>query len=516
MSFLLKIWAWLKSSPRKNGKKWHPDLNPIDIQKISRELNLKVEAHRLGQAGVPAESSEKFSGPEAAVVFKIEEVRLNYMNWAGLRLASVDEELSRKDITKDINQASRADEEFERLAGAAITAKELILRDLRDLARARKDEFDLFKRQNKLDRLPLVPSSVEKAVIVILAVVMIAVEALLNMSFFAKGLSTGLLGGFFEAAIAAMVNVVGCFMSGAFFVRWTWHVRIMPKLFGLASCGLTLGFIGLMALGIAHYRDSLVMSAENAMGLALRTLLASPLSLNELSSWLLCFVSIGFGIGAVCDGFKYDDPYPGYGKKYSLADEAIQDYNAEIQDLHGYLQELKKETLDRIEDVAKSSEASVAVQDNIIGTKRRSVQEFAVALHSAETALHALLQEFRGENHIARGEKPVPAYFNTWPELRRLETPNFDTATDEANLRTQRQLLSTFLGDVENIRARIQTAFTTRFNSLQTLHANFVPIPADARATEVQIPVTLTTPEDQPGATPTQGLIREANDASPR
>ena len=47
MSFLRKIWDWLKSSRREIHRNWHPDLNPIDIQKISRELNLKSEAQRL-------------------------------------------------------------------------------------------------------------------------------------------------------------------------------------------------------------------------------------------------------------------------------------------------------------------------------------------------------------------------------------------------------------------------------------------------------------------------------------
>ena len=108
MSFLRKIWDWLKSSRREIHRNWHPDLNPIDIQKISRELNLKSEAQRLGVAGVPSENAEKLSGPEASVVFMIEQARTNYMSWGGLRLGGVNDELSRKDITKDINQATRA------------------------------------------------------------------------------------------------------------------------------------------------------------------------------------------------------------------------------------------------------------------------------------------------------------------------------------------------------------------------------------------------------------------------
>jgi hypothetical protein len=74
MRFLRELWEWLKSSPGKDHNKWHPGLNPIDIQKISRELSLKADGQRLGLAGVPSVTNEKLTGPEAAVVFKIEEV----------------------------------------------------------------------------------------------------------------------------------------------------------------------------------------------------------------------------------------------------------------------------------------------------------------------------------------------------------------------------------------------------------------------------------------------------------
>jgi hypothetical protein len=475
MSVLRKIWDWLKSSRRENQRKWHPDLNPIDIQKISRELNLKSEAQRLGVAGVPSENAEKLSGPEASVVFRIDQARTNYMSWGGLRLGGLNDELSRRDITKDINQASRAYEEFERLAGAALTTRESTLRELGANARARKEELDRFKRDNNLERLPIVPQGNQKLLMIVVALALIAVEASLNMTFFAKGLSTGLLGGFTEAAIAAFMNVGMSFLSGVLLVRWVHHIRILPKLFGLLACAITMCFILAMALGIAHYRDALAMGSADAMSLALQTLLASPFTLTELSSWLLCFVSIAFGGFAVFDGYRIDDPYPGYGKKYRMADEIIQDYNGEIKELHEYLEDLKKDMLENLERVAKSSESSVSIYDTIIGTKRRSGQELAEAIQGAESALHALLQEFRDENCIARGDKPKPAYFNTWPELRKLEMQNFDTTADEANLASQRQLLSNFLGDLENIRALIQIAFTTRFNSLQTLHANFIP-----------------------------------------
>lgn len=471
---LSKLWEWIRSRPNRSSKKWHPDLNPIDIQKISSELNLKDEAKRLGAAGIPRETDQKLAAPEASVVFKVEEARQNYMNWGELRLASLNQELSRKDITQQINHARRVDEEFERMAGAEITAKASTLRDLGDVARARKNELDHFKRDNKLNRLPLVPQGNAKWVIVVVALALVVVEAVLNMSFFAKGLSTGLLGGFVEAGIAAAVNVAVSFFFGVYLIRFIDHIKPLPKLFGYLSAAAIICFILTMAFGIAHYRDALVMGADNAMSLGLQTLLASPAGLKENSSWLLFFVSVVFGVIAVFDGYKIDDPYPGYGKVFRLTDEAIQDYNADIDELHGYLEEIKTDMLSQLERAASHAEASVSIFQNLIGEKQRSGNDLSNAVAGGENALHALLQEFRNENNISRGDRPPPDYFNTWPELRELKIPDFSTTADEINLATQRQLLGSFLSELQDIRARIQTAFNTRFNALQTLDAHFI------------------------------------------
>jgi hypothetical protein len=475
MDFFRKIWCWLSSpAPKKSHKKWHPDLNPIDIKKISSELNLRSEAHRLGSAGVPRDTDQQLAGPEAAVVHRIEEVRQDYMNWGELRLASLNQELARKDISQQINQARKADDEFERIASAELTAKSAILRDLAEVARARKEELDLFRQENHILRLPINPTGIKKIGIVVLALALVAIEAVLNMQFFAKGLDTGLIGGFSEAAVAAAINIGVSFISGWHLVRLINHTKALPKFFGWIGIVITASFIITMALGIAHYRDALVIGTEDAMGRALQTLLASPAGLQDMSSWMLFMVSIVFGAGAVFDGYKMDDPFPGYGKKSRLAEEAVHDYDAEIEDLHGYLDDTKTEALDKLDRTASQAEASVVLYKNLIGEKERAGNDLSNAVAGAEHALHALLQEFRDENKIARGNTPVPEYFNCWPQLRELKIPNFSTSVDEVNLASQRRMLKTFLSEVQDIRARIQTAFNERFNALHTLDNNFV------------------------------------------
>lgn len=477
MSILRRIWSWITATPRNGERKWSPTLDPVDMQKLSKELNIKSEGQRLGFAGVPRDGDQMLSAPEAAVVAKIEEARAEYLVWGELRLSGLNQQLARKDTTQDINQARKADKEFERLASAELSAKSTILGALATEASARREELQRFKRDNSLQRLASVRSTTGKTAVVAVAFALIGVEAVLNMKFFAAGLTSGLLGGFVEAAIAATINVLISFAFGAVAIRYMHHVQLLPKMIGIASIALAMCMVCTMALGIAHYRDALTNDAEDAMRIALETFQASPLGLREMHSWLLFVVSLVFGVIAMFDGYKLDDPYPGYGKATVLADEALQAYDDEITEMRGNLEDSKKEMLDRLERAASQAEASVAVYKSLIGDKERARNDLTHAVAGAESAMHALLQEFRNENNIARGERPPPPYFNTWPVLRELQMPNFDITQDLDNLARQQELLSLFISEVEDIRARIQTAFNQRFDALQSLDRQFTSFP---------------------------------------
>jgi hypothetical protein len=477
MGIVRRIWLWITATPQKGDRKWNPALDPVEIQKLSQELNIKAEGHRLGSAGVPREGDQMLAAPEAAVVAKIEEKRAEYLAWGELRLSGLNQQLARKDITQDINQARMADDEFERLASVELSANSTLLGALATEASARRHELERFKQDNRLERLANVRTKTAKVAIIAFALALIGVEAILNMKFFAAGLTSGLLGGFVEAALAAAINVFISFAFGAFAIRYMHHVKVLPKTLGIASIVLVGCFICTIALGIAHYRDALTNDADDAMRMALETFRALPLGLQEMHSWMLFLVSVSFGVMAVVDGYKLDDPYPGYGKKTYLANEALDAYNDEIEEMRDSLEHVKEQMLDRLERAASQAETSVAVYKSLIGDKERARNDLIHAVAGAESAMHALLQEFRNENNIARGDRSPPAYFNTWPVLRKLVMPNFDTVLDHENLARQQELLNSFIAEVEDIRARIQTAYTQRFDAFQSLDRQFTAPP---------------------------------------
>ena len=472
-SALTWLQAWLLSSPRRTSRKWHPDLNPIDIHQLSKELNLKAEAQRLGNAGVPHEPDSTLTGPESAIVQKVELARQDYVAWGELRLKSLNQELSRRDVTSRINESLQADQEFERKASSELTINMALLNDLSSEVRSRKSELEKFKNTHSIDRLPNMPTGKQRTYIFVLAVVFILFEGVVNAFFFSMGLNSGLIGGFFQAALAAATNVVLLFLIGHLFARYIFHRNLMLNIFGLFSSAVGLAISFGIGLAVAHYRDALVQGLDNATSVARDTLIGAPFGLSDLMSWALLVLSVVFGLGALIDGFFLDDRYPGFGAISRKYNDAIDALNAEIDALHDFLEQLKEETLLSLEKAAEHSASAVAVFSNLVDEKRLAGGRLSNATLEADNALDALLNEFRTENKVARGGSPSPAYFNTRPRLRSLKIPRFDVAEDERSLARQRQLLKTLVSELQNIRARIQNAYTQRFNALKTLDSQF-------------------------------------------
>jgi hypothetical protein len=66
MGLLERVFKWLTSSTNARTGKGHPDLYPIDVAQLTKELNLIEEATRLGEAEIPPTDAQLPLGPEAA------------------------------------------------------------------------------------------------------------------------------------------------------------------------------------------------------------------------------------------------------------------------------------------------------------------------------------------------------------------------------------------------------------------------------------------------------------------
>jgi hypothetical protein len=470
MGFFERIARWLTTSSDSEGARpLHPDLQPIDVAGLVKSLGLADEARRLGAGGVPAPDATAPSGPETAAIQRVEKSRQDYVDWAVARLAVVHQSLRRGDVTADVNRARAAAPEFEREAEALLGERESVLRTLADAARARRDELAAFRARHRLDRDARYPGTAGAVLRIAFLGFLVVVEGVLNASFFAQGLDSGLIGGAAYAMALAALNVGVSYGFGRGPVRWMHHVAPGLRLVGLVSLLLALAAMTTMGLSIAHFRDALTGGLPHPAAAALETLQQSPWHLRDIASWGLFGISLAFGLGALLDGLWSDDPYPGYGAVSRRARLALEDHEEELQALREDLEALQSTTLATLDETVHRLQAALAIFAASIEDKRATGSRLHTALRDADHALEAVLQKFRTENQLARGALPRPAYFDAPVVLRPLALPDFDTTEDQAALRAQRAQVDVLLGGIETTRAQVRAIAQRAFDRVAGL-----------------------------------------------
>lgn len=473
MRLLKKVINWLTTANSSSPKKGHPDLYPISVTKLTKELNLIPEAKRLGEAGIPSPDDTLPSGPESAAIQRVEKARQDYVDWAVLRLAVLNKDLSKRNITQEINHARQADKEFERKASAQLGVKDNLLRKLHEVAIKSKAELDAFKSKHCLTNDARFPTGTKEFLQYMILVALIVFEGILNSTFFAQGLDTGLIGGAFQAMLLAALNVITAYCFGRFPVRYINHVQVGWKVLGFLSLFASIVLMVIIGFSIAHYRDALTSEMVDPARAALQSILAHPLQLRDFFSWALLAISVSFGVMSLVDGLLSDDLYPGYGAISKRTQQAIEDFEEELNTLREKLEELKNEELKALEQTIQHSQADVALFASLINDKRTAKLRLMTALRDADNSLVAVLHNFRTENQIHRKGLPRPAYFDVGPNLRPLMLPDFDTTKDEESLVAQRDLVNMLLSEEQAIRARIQAAFNQQFDQLRPLNTHF-------------------------------------------
>lgn len=464
---------WATSSNRSVAAPRHPDLHPIDVAKLALELRLKEEAKRLAVGGIPAVDAVGLSAPEFAAVQRIETYRQGYLDWAVARMNLLSMDLGKLNITADVNRALNASKEFARKAATLLTEQDSDLKALSESARNAQKELEQFRATHGLHREARWPEGATAFMLVAVVVLLVLVEGAFNAGFFAQGLDSGWLGGLTYAVGFAVLNVGFAYALGKTGVRYINHVHPLGKVTGLLALAAALSLIGLIGLSTGHFRDAMTAEVTDPARVAFETLKQSPFELEDLLSWGLFGLSVGFGIVALFDGYKTDDPYPGYGKVSRHTQQVVGDYEAELEELRAELEELKDAELASFNSALEDAQAGLAVYRGRIDEKDAAAIRLQTALQNADHSVSALLAEFRNENELHRNGLPRPKYFDHRAELKELPFPDFSTALDRQALASQEALVQRLQSDAETIRAGIQEAFNNQYDRLKPLNSQY-------------------------------------------
>ncbi|MGH6896504.1 MAG: hypothetical protein ACREJ5_08140 [Geminicoccaceae bacterium] len=317
-------------------------------------------------------------------------------------------------------------------------------------------EREAFRREHGLHRTAHLPSSHVLHVGVLLT--LLIVEAVLNGYLLAAGDEFGLLGGFFQAVIIAVLNIGGGFLAGRVTVPWLIHRRFGWKIIGGLGFLLWLGYLGAFNLLVAHYRGALggdmPETAHIQAGLAF---VANPFGIIDVKSWLLVGLGLLFGAVALIDGLFWDDPYPGYGRVERKHQAAVDRYTDLKADLITELAERKDVFVQALE----ASQGNLVKRRNefsaVVEARLRLLRGFPVHLDHLEGAANEFLATYREANRRAR-KSAAPERFGAPYRLVRPElAAPLDHLPDQARLDAQ----------VDAARARLSEAIRDVFDAYE-------------------------------------------------
>ncbi|HEY8569705.1 hypothetical protein [Microbulbifer sp.] len=285
-------------------------------------------------------------------------------------------------------------------------------RSAQDYSAVRMD-LEIFRHRNGLTREAVYPESKLLHYSVIFFIVIL--ETLLNAFFLSKGSELGLVGGFFQAFIIALINLgLAAFM--AFSLRNCFHQNLARKTFSavLLSAVVTLSIV--FVLGVGHYREALEQDPFTASQLAINSLRATPLAIEDFNSWVMMVVSVIALALLSAKFFVVDDRYPGYTavtrrmrnlqKSWAESfEDAIEGVNEVVDELHELLAEKEKTLRAQFIQFKASIERSEEIH--------RHYQEDIV---KAQTLLDELIRYY--QSYSARMMNRRAAYFG---ELLRFE-----------------------------------------------------------------------------------------------
>jgi hypothetical protein len=322
------------------------------------------------------------------------------------------------------------------------------------------DYFDEFKQHHRRNVDARYPQS--RLLHYGVVAVLLLVESLLNGYFFARGSEFGLLGGVSQSITVAVLNILPAFfIAGLVLLRYSHHVSFFKR--NLARLGLLayLGWIGLFNLGVAHYRDLLASRPDDALTLTLGQLSGQPLLLADINSWLLLLVGLLFALIAAWDGYRSDDPYPGYGSRQRWFLDLEAYYQQETRRLSQQVATLRSDYLDELQRLSAQAHDLYPHLFHLVEQKRALIERHRNCLQDLQAAGDALIHRYRQANRQARST-PAPAFFDQpWRSQR--DYLLVGTDDDQAKIAGQQQLF-------ETLPARIQQAS----NDIETLYSEFL------------------------------------------
>lgn len=384
----------------------------FDAEKVAKELNLEKLGSEKGSKDQPSSDSQIPDEIESQIQERIEAAKSTANESAENQLLTYNDRISNLDFEghfSDLRQAGP-------LAISDIQAQ--IQRGLNEMNTRRRKlldvekEYSYFREHNGLQyRTAKLTSPSSTFLRVLIILIMIVSETYFNGTYLAKGSSQGLIGGIFEAASFAVLNIGFSILLTAFVIKQIVRNGFFWKIVGLSGIAAWLVTVVAINLGLAHYREIAATFTEGAGADILVRIIQNPLGLNDLESWMLFAIGMLFATITLVDVITFSDGYPGYTKRQLRWDEEQEEYKDEFDGLIQELDSIKEEYNENLKVIGNALTNRQKELDNILSNRNRLTSLYSAHHEQLQRAANSLFSYYFEANRAKR-KTPVPDRFN--------------------------------------------------------------------------------------------------------
>lgn len=425
----------------------------IDKDRIVKDLKLEDEGKSRGKTNQPETKASTLDHIELKAVSRVEELRRRGLENFETNRRVYAERLNlavsaRMQVETEANDAkSRFVEEVTKWKSMMVTPRERVT----ETYAWRKQ----FRSDNKLMRParlgPVWPG------IIALSFFMVLMESVGNAYLFSQSNPLGILGGLIAAFLVSAGNVLVSTLLGILsrYINCRGFQNVFKKLFGLLFGLMWFGFMVVYNLGVAHFRDGAERIDEwrEAGTQAIQTLLANPIGLSTMESYILLLLGVFISVISFIKGHNAGDPYPRYAKVSQDVVDARNDYVAHLQDSIEDLAEHRDQAVESLRDANDEVHRNINDSVDALYGQKALTSNLAPFLEQCNLSANYALAVYRDANKTARKEEP-PKYFKQKFAFEPFVTPEFDESKRqeaEKQVKEVSEMVNKAIRDIFNV-----------------------------------------------------------------
>jgi hypothetical protein len=239
-------------------------------------------------------------------------------------------------------------------------------------------------------------------------------ETYINAIFLSKGNALGFIGAAAEALVFAVLNVLVSFGIGLGGLRQLNHRNFFRKFLGLLSFAAWIGFIVLLNLALAHYREASGTLYEDLGEQVITRLSQMPAGLKDIRSWLFFGTGLVWSALALIDGIFFTDPYPGYASLERRVRKSHQDYINHKGSLIDQLRDIRDDAAHRMAEAQTDLDKRRAEHTAILAGRAWTIELFGQHQDQLERAGNTLLSKYRSANRQTRSSTAPKRFEERW------------------------------------------------------------------------------------------------------